>query len=286
MPSITEQVRSDLDRTLGAKGSYVSEESAYRFVFSRTDVALRVGAQRLSAAQAPKSWATFSPSMHSEAMVNGEVVLLEDEVNPVITVALKSGLDVTGLGQALLFEQPRLFSLSVTGQGTYQTLSEAVRKTLNEIPRLRAAPNARPPAGGSSAQVSNTIDATPLNAILSMRGSAPDGIYRAAIGRTAVINGTPIGREMGMRTTVSIFGTNEKSFLDAEIVVGPEELRRVLMALRSKSLDITSIRNHTIAEHPPALFVRVWSEGVAADLAKRLRYALDVQVGAVRLPAQ
>ena len=137
MPPISEQARAGLDRTLGAEGTYVSEESAYKFSFPRTDVSLRVGTQRLSPAQAPSSWATFSPSKRRQAMVHGEFLLLDDEVNPVITVALKSGLEVTGLGSTLLFEQPRLLTLNVTGEGDYSTLGGALRKALDAARGVR-----------------------------------------------------------------------------------------------------------------------------------------------------
>jgi len=285
MPPISEQARAGLDRALGAKGVYVSEESAYTFTFPRADVSLRVGGQRLSPAQSPKSWATFAPSMHREGMVNGELIVLDDEVNPVLTVALRSGLEVTGLGATLLSEQPRLLTLNVTGEGTYQTLGAAMRKTLDEVRRVRS-DKREPAATGSAAPLNNAIDPSPLNAILSMRGSAPDGIYRAAIGRVVLVNGTPIGREMGMSTKVSIFGTNERAFADAELIVNADELQRVLLALRTKDLNITSIRNHLVGEHPQSIFVRVWGQGTASDLVKRLRYTLDVEVGAARPPAE
>src|SRR5262245_46931754 len=95
IPPISEQTRAGLDRVLSAKGTYVSEESAYKFSFPRTDLSLRIGPQQLSPVQSPASWVTFSPSMHRPGMVNGELVLLDDEVNPVITVVLKSGLEVS-----------------------------------------------------------------------------------------------------------------------------------------------------------------------------------------------
>src|SRR5438128_12235249 len=82
MPSLSEQTRATLERTLRAKGVYIGEESAYKVVFPRGDVTVQVGRQQLSPAQAPASWATFSPSVHHEAMMNGEIVLLEHEVNP------------------------------------------------------------------------------------------------------------------------------------------------------------------------------------------------------------
>lgn len=287
MPPISEQARATIDRTMGVKGVYVSEESAHKFVFPRNDVSLRVGGQRLSPAQAPRSWATFSPSMHREGMMNGELILLDDEVNPVITVALRSGLEITGLGATLLSEQPRLLTLNVTAEGSFQELARALRTTLDGVSRVRAERRDLSGAAESSTQpVSNTIDPSPLNTILSMRGSAPDGIYRASIGRIALVNDTPIGREMGMRTAVSIFGTNEHAFAEADVIVTHDELQRVLVAIRAKNLNITSIRNHLVGEHPQYIFIRLWGRGTAADLATGLRYVLDIEVGAVRPPAR
>src|SRR5712692_8115315 len=138
MPPISEQARSALDRALGTKGVYVAEESAYKFAFPRTDISVQVGRQRLSPAQAPRSWAAFSPSMHQEGMVNGEIIVLEDEVNRVMSAALNAGLEVTGLGATLLFEQPRLLTMNVWGAGTFQNLGGALRKTLDEIGHSRA----------------------------------------------------------------------------------------------------------------------------------------------------
>src|SRR5262245_29352548 len=283
MPPIPERARAGLDRALGIKGVYVSEESAHTFTFPRSDVALRIDGHRLTPGQSPKSWATFSPSMHREAMVNGELVLLGDEVNPVITVALKSGLQVTGLGGTLLDEQPRLFVLNVTAEGTFQTLGDAFRKPLDEVRRIRSEKrDGSAGAGAATAPMTNAIDPNPLNAILSMRGMAANGIYRAAIGRVALVNGTPIGREMGMSTKVSMFGTNDRAFLDADMMVSAEELQRVLLALRTRNLNISSIRNHFVGEHPQFIFIRVWGQGPAVDLARGFRYALDAGVGAGR----
>src|SRR5262245_4102788 len=78
-----------------------------------------------------------SLSKRHQAMVHAELLLLDDEINPVITVALKSGLEVTGLGATLLFEQPRLLTVNVTGEGEYTTLGQALRKALDEARRVR-----------------------------------------------------------------------------------------------------------------------------------------------------
>jgi len=283
MPPISQQARAALDRTLGTKGVYVDEESAYTFAFPRTDISVHVGRQRLSPAQAPRSWATFSPSMHQEALVSGEIIVLEDEVNPAMSAALSGGLEVTGLGNTLLFDQPRLLTMNVSGEGTFQTLAGALRKTLDEVGRAGPGRSSSSSLGALSPPVANSIDAAPLNGVLSMRGVVAEGIYRAAIGRVALVNGTPIGREMGMSTSLVIFGTNDRAFVQAELIVNPDELQRVLKALRARDFTVTSIRKHTVGEHPESLFIRVWKQAAALELAKGLRFALDVEVGAAKV---
>ena len=285
MPPISPQARAELDRSIGSKGVYVDEESAYKFAFPRTDISVQVGPQRLSPAQAPRSWAAFSPSMHQEGMVNGEIIVLEDEVNRVMSAALGAGLDVTGLGGTLLLEQPRLLTMNVWGEGTFQSLAGALRKTLDEVGRSRAGRSSSSSPGAVLPPVANNIDPAPLNGVLSMRGVVSDGIYRAAIGRIALIYDTPVGREMGMSTSIVIFGTNERAFVQAEMIANPDELQRVLKALRARDFTVTSIRKHTVAEHPESIFIRVWKQGTALDLARGLRFALDVEVGSAKVAA-
>jgi len=114
-----------------------------------------------------------------------------------------------------------------------------------------------------------------------MRGVVTGGVYRAAIGTKGLLHGEPVGREMGMSTWVSFAGTNDHALAHGEIVTTVDELQRVLKALRVRGLNVMSIRNHTFGEHPQVVFVRFWGQGTALDLAKALRYVLEVQVGVI-----
>ena len=71
----------------------------------------------------------------------------------------------------------------------------------------------------------------------------------------------------------------------AELIVNPDELQRVLKALRTRDFTVTFIRKHMVAEHPESIFIRVWKQGTALELARGLRFALDVEVGAVKVAA-
>jgi hypothetical protein len=282
MPPVSDRARAALDAALAAKGVYVAEESAYRFLFPRADVSVTVDGQRLAAAQAPNSWATFAPSKNHEAIFSGEVILLADEVNSAISAALKAGLEVTGLGPSLLASQPPLFALNLNAEGTYQALGDGYRKVLDEVHRIRAERRSSSVPKSTGAPTRNAIDAPPLNTILSMRGVVVDGIYRAAIGRISLLNGTPLGREMGVSTNVAISGTNQQAVLDADVVANADELQRVLQAIRTRNLNINAIRNHFVGEHPQMYFVRVSGQGTAVDLARAIRYVLEVEVGVSR----
>jgi hypothetical protein len=114
-----------------------------------------------------------------------------------------------------------------------------------------------------------------------MRGSVSQGVYRAAIGRRALLFGEMLGREMGISTWIVFTGTDANSLAYGEFVVTAGELQNVLKALISKDIKVTSIRNHMVGEHPQYLFVRFWQQGRSVELARGLRYALDVQVGAI-----
>jgi hypothetical protein len=90
---------------------------------------------------------------------------------------------------------------------------------------------------------------------------------------------------MGITTWLSVSGTNDRAVAHGEFVETPEDLQKVLKALRAKGINIDSIRNHTLGEHPQFIFVRFWGQGAALELAKAIRYVLEVDAGALSAPA-
>jgi hypothetical protein len=114
-----------------------------------------------------------------------------------------------------------------------------------------------------------------------MKGVVNEGVYRAAIGKRATLHGELIGREMGMSTWVCFAGTNDRAVAQGEFIETADDLKKVLKALRVKGINIASIRNHTFGEQPRFAFVRFWGQGTALELARALRYVLDVEVGAI-----
>jgi len=280
---VPQQVRTSIDRITGGKGAYVADDGAYKVVFPREEATIVTDDRTLSPNLGLNSWVAFTSAIHHEAILTGQFLLLEDEVNAVMTVALDAGLEVTGMAASSVFEGPRLQTLDVTGLGRFENLAAAFRKGLDEVRRVRKT-TTRPKSAVPAVPTTSAIDAGPLDAVLSMKGVVTGGVYRAALGKRAILHGEQIGREMGMSTWVSFAGTNDRALAQGEFVETWDDLQKVLKALRTKGINVASIRNHTLGEQPQLVFVRFWRQGTALELARALRYVLDVDFGAISLP--
>jgi len=281
------QDRAAIDRIIGVKGIYAPDDGTYKIVLPRDAATIVPNHQKLSPNFGLNSWAAFSSGIHESAILAGEFVLLDDEVNPVISAALDAGLEVTGLAASAVFDGPCRHTLNVSGRGSFQTLAAAFRKGLDEIQHVRrSSASQRAKSTQASVRLDSAIDGRPLDSTLSMRGSTIGGVYKGAIGKRAMIHGELVGREMGMTTWVSFSGTNEHALVQGEFVEITDDLQTVLKAMRMKGLNIESIRNHTVGEHPQYLFVHFFAQGSAIELAKAVRYVLDVESGAIVLPGE
>ena len=279
MADVPERARADIDRIIGDKGRYAADEQAYRVVIPREAATLVVDSQTLSPNIGLNSWAGFKSAVHHEAVFTGQFLLLEDEVDAALSASVHAGLQVTALADSSLFAGPRLKTLDVAGVGTYQGLASSFRGVLDAIRRKRASAP-RPIEKMPELSLDSSINAEPLNVILSMRGSVSQGVYRAAIGQRALLFGELLGREMGISTWIVFTGTDNNALAHGEFVTRPDELQKLLKALISRNIKVTSIRNHLVSEHPEFIFISFWQQGKSVELARGLRYALDVQVGA------
>jgi hypothetical protein len=280
------EVRTNIDRIIGGKGAYSAGDGAYKVVLPRETATIVQDFQKLSPNLELNSWVALSSAVHNEAILAGQFLLLEDEVNPVLTITLDAGLEVSALARSSVFDGPQLHTLHVSGRGKYEDLAGAFRKGLDEIHRVRrSSASARTKWTRPSVSIENAIDGRPLDAILSMRGTVTDGVYKAAIGKRAILNGEVVGREMGITTWLSVSGTNDRAVAHGEFVETREDLQKVLKALREKGINIDSIRNHTVGEHPQFIFVRFWGQGGALELARAIRYVLEVDARAISAPA-
>jgi hypothetical protein len=280
MAEVPERARADIDRIIGDKGTYAADAKAYKVVIPREAATLVLDSQTLSPNVGLNSWAAFMSAVHHEAVFTGQFLLLEDEVDSALSASVHSGLQVTALADSSLFAGPRLKTLDLAGVGTYQGLASSFREVLDAI-RHRRALVLRPTEKLPELSLDSSINPAPLDAILSMRGSVSQGVYRAAIGQRALLFGEVLGREMGISTWIVFTGTDNNSVAHGEFVTTSDELQNLLKALISRNIKVVLIRNHMVGEHPELMFISFWQQGRSVELARWLRYALDVQVGAI-----
>ncbi len=259
------------------KGTYNKEEGVFKVSLPRSDVKVVVDGVAMPPFMGFASYAAFARGRGSDLMVMGDTVLLQDEVNAVMSVALESGLSVTALHNHFFFDEPRIFFMHVGGEGDAGTLAGGIRKMYDKIAEIRAA-NARPAVAfpGTVAQT-NAISPGPLEDIFGVKGESNNGMFKAVFGRTARMHGVQIGKEMGLNTWAAFAGSDDNAVVDGDFAVLEDELQAVLKALRRAGINIVAIHQHMSHEQPRYLFLHYWGKGKAADLAHAVKTALAGQ---------
>lgn len=276
--AIPEAQRSRIDQVTGAKGSYTAEEDVHRVNFPRNDVKVTIEGRGMHPFLGLTSWAAFTPHSQTELMVMGDLVLLEDEVNPVMSAALDNGLEVTALHNHFFFDSPRIMFMHIGGSGTAERLATAVARAMDKIKEIRKAnPQASRHFPGSPVPQTSSITASTIDGILGAKGQVNAGMYKVALGRKATMHGKTVGNQMGVNTWAAFAGTDGAAFVDGDFAMLESELQPVLKALRKAGINIVAIHNHMTEEEPQYVFLHYWGKGPAAELARGFKSALDAQ---------
>src|SRR5262245_62027766 len=266
-----------IDELTGAKGVLNQEEGVFKVSFPRTDVKVIADGWAMKPFMGLTSWAAFQKGKKGQTMVMGDLVLFEDEVNPVMSAALGNSLDVTALHNHFFYDSPKVFFMHIGGEGNLETLAKAVRATQDKVKEIRSA-SPQPAKGfqGSPLPEESTIDGKPIEQILGTKGQANNGMFKVVIGRKAKMHGMEeVGKEMGVNTWAAFAGSNESALVDGDFVALESELQSVLKTLRASNINIVAIHHHMTHEQPRFIFLHYWGKGAVAELAQGLRKSLD-----------
>jgi Domain of Unknown Function (DUF1259) len=265
-----------IEEATGLKGQLVAEENVFKVGKPRTDVKVVVDQRPMAPFMGLGSWAAFTPA-HGGAILMGDTVVFEDEVNPAMSAALDAGLEVTALHNHFFFDKPKVYFMHIGGHGDAKVLAAGVKKVYDRIAEVRGA-DAAPAESFSGATAStNSISPEPLEAALSVKGQATQGMFKVVIGRAAKMHGTPVGKEMGINTWAAFAGSNDAAFVDGDFAMLESELQPVLRTMRKEGINVVAIHQHMSHEQPRYLFLHYWGKGKAVDLAQSLKRVLDAQ---------
>jgi hypothetical protein len=265
-----------IDEITGLKGKWNEQERVYKVSSPRSDVKVSVDNWQMPPFMGLTSWAAFTAGKEKEAMVMGDLVLFQDEVNPVMSAALENGLDVTALHNHFFYDEPKVYFMHIGGEGSPETLAKGVKSALDKVNEIRAA-NPRPARTfGKSLPQQNSIKADAIENALGVKGEAKDGMFKAVIGRKVTMEcGCEAGKEMGVNTWAAFAGSDDNAVVDGDFVVLEKELQPVLKSLRTSGVNIVAIHHHMSGEEPRMLFLHYWGRGPAMELAKAVKTALS-----------
>jgi Domain of Unknown Function (DUF1259) len=267
---------AQIEQLTGLRGSLNEEEGVFKVTVPRSDVPISVMAGGCLLSWLT-SWAAFTKGKKAEAMVMGDLVLMQDEVNPVMSAALDAGLSVTALHNHFFYDEPKVYFMHIGGEGTTQKLAAGVKAALDKEKEVRAAAPELPKSFGKPfAPEKNAITGAGIDAVLGSKGQAKDGMFKVTIGRKATMPcGCEVATEMGVNTWAGFAGTDQDALVDGDFVMLESELQPVLKSLRKDNINIVAIHNHMTAEEPRYVFLHYWGRGLAAELPKAVKNALD-----------
>ena len=260
-----------VDETLGRTATVSGD--VHRYGFPRTDLTVTLDGVTIKPALALGGWTAFKP-MHGGAMVMGDIVLLETEINPVMTKLIENGIDITAIHNHVLRGSPATFYMHIGGHGDPLKMASAIRTALAESKTpLTAAPAASP-------QPPVDLDTAALDQIIGVKGQANGGVYQFNVPRRdpVIENGmtlAPVG-PMGVAIAMNFQPTGSgKAAITGDFVLTGDEVNPVIKALRTNGIEVTAIHTHMLTEQPRLIFMHFWANDDAMKLARGLRAATD-----------
>jgi Domain of Unknown Function (DUF1259) len=263
-----------IEQLTGGKGELNTQEGVFKVSVPRTDLAVTAAGVKMTPPMGLTSWAAFQ-QIGTQTIVMGDIVLLEDQVNPVMSVALTNGLEVTALHNHFFWDTPKVMFMHIGGMGSAETLADAVGKVFATIKETSGGKGTVPHAELDPAKTS--LDPKPIEEILGVKGQMASGVYKVTIGRTTTMHGHEVGNTMGINTWAAFVGSDDTAVVDGDFAMLESELQPVLKALRGAGINIVAIHQHMTMESPRVVFLHYWGVGPTRVLATGLKAALATQ---------
>lgn len=269
VPTEYAAVLKTLDKTGDFKGNVLKVN------IPRNDVKVAVEGVMVPTGLGFGGWIALTKGEHGMDVMMGDLVLTENEVNPVMSAVLDAGLDVTALHNHFFFDSPRMYYMHVHGVGTTAELTKKIKPAIDLIGR--GSPAA--PAGTGAELPKGALASEQLSKIIGHPGEQNGPVYKITIGRPDIDvreHGARIDARMGLNTWAAFVGSDSDAVVAGDVAMLASEVTPVLKALRGAGLDVVAVHHH-MTTGTPVFFVHYWGRGRADTLAQGFRAALDAQ---------
>jgi len=256
---------------LGKQGDY--KANVLKVNFPRNDVSVTVANVKTPTPFGFGGWVAMTKGTGGMDVMMGDLVLTQDEVNPVMSALLDNGIDVTAVHNHFLWDEPRMFYMHVHAHGKPADLARKVKPALDLIGK-----GASRPAPAPAAAPPPTIDTAKLAQIVGTQGEQTGAVYKITIGRDDLKlteMGAAINARMGFNTWAAFVGTNDNAAVAGDVAMLANEVQPVLKALRKNGIDVVAIHHHMTSTQSTIYFLHYWGTGSADTLATSFKAALN-----------
>jgi hypothetical protein len=266
MPSDYQEVLKSLDR----KGDF--KAGVLKVNIPRNDLKMTIQGFSTPTPFGFGGWIALTKAEDGSDVMMGDLVLVQDEVNPILSALLDNGIDVTALHNHFFWDDPHVFYMHVHGMGKAADLARHVKPGLDLIGHVKAEAGAPASSGGTP------LDTAKLAKIVGHDGEQSGAVYKITVGRDDLgmkEHGALINARMGLNTWAAFNGTQEDAAIAGDVAMLENEVTPVLKALRKNGLDVVAIHHHMTGDRPVVIFLHYWGKGPAEKLAIGFKAALD-----------
>jgi hypothetical protein len=257
----------DLSKILGREGQ--TKEGTLVFQFPRSDVKVSINNEPVPTALGFTSWTAFK-NMGASTLVMGDLVLLEPEVNRVISALERSNIKVTALHNHFFYDKPKIMFMHIHGTGKDVDLAKGIRSALEKT-GTPITTQMKPQVGELN------MDTGRIEKIIGQPGQASGGVYKTTVGRQGVKMGDmEITSAMGANSWAGFMGTDQKAHVAGDMIMTAPEVNQVINILRKGNIEVVAVHNHMLDEQPRIFFLHYWGTGTTAHLAETIRQVFDI----------
>ena len=273
LPAFAQDVPSDYQdvlRSLDRKGDF--KDGVLKVNIPRSDLKISVQGVATPTPFGFGGWVAFTKTTDGSEVMMGDLVLVQEEVNPVMSALLDSGIDVTALHNHFFWDDPHVFYMHVHGVGRAVDLAHGIKPAFDLIGHVKPTSPTPINTGGAA------IDTAKIAQIVGHVGEQSGAVYKITVGRNDIPmkdHGAAINARMGLNTWAAFYGTQEDAVVAGDIAMLETELTAVLKTLTKNGIDVVAIHHHMTEEKPMVIFLHYWGRGLAEKLANAFKAALD-----------
>jgi hypothetical protein len=273
-----QQMPADYDqalKTIGKQGDF--KDNVLKINIPRSDLKVTIDGIATPTPFGFGGWLAMTKGDGGMDVMMGDLVLTEDEVNPVMSALLDNGLEVTAVHNHFFFESPRIFYMHVHGRGNAPDLARMAKPAVDLIGHETVQHQSTVTSGKSNISAGK-IDTAKIAQIVEHQGEQSGDVYKITVGRDDLKikeMGAPINSRMGLNTWAAFYGSDANAEVAGDVAMLSQEVTPVLKALRSNGLNVVAIHHHMIGTQPTIYFLHYWGTGPADKLANGFKAALS-----------